>query len=237
MAEFILKDQYGKEKVFDHDKIFVQGTDGELVQFTEGTGDVPAVVQALEVTQNGTYTSPEGVDGFNQVTVNVPDPEITLQDKTVTENGTYTADSGYDGLGSVTVDVAGAGGGMERTTIFPEQTVTTSSSDYGNYDVDIKTTEKLVDACLYEVFYDGVAYICCPSFRAGKVGSLTLAPFGIGNHKLRTKAYTASITWYETNTPSEPFFILNSDSNNRLTLQVGTSGNHTLRIDKISVTA
>ena len=38
MAEFVLKDQYGKEKTFDHDKIFVMGTDGELVQFTEGTG-------------------------------------------------------------------------------------------------------------------------------------------------------------------------------------------------------
>lgn len=43
MAEFILKDQYGKEKVFDHDKIFVQGTDGELVQFTQGAGVSPDV--------------------------------------------------------------------------------------------------------------------------------------------------------------------------------------------------
>ncbi len=71
MAEFILKDQYGKEQVFDHDKIFVMGTDGELVQFTQGAGDAPAVVQPLEVTENGTYTAPDGVDGFNEVVVNV----------------------------------------------------------------------------------------------------------------------------------------------------------------------
>lgn len=71
MAKFILKDQRGNEQEFDHDKIFVMGTDGELVQFTQGEGDTPAVVQPLEVTENGTYTAPDGVDGFNQVVVNV----------------------------------------------------------------------------------------------------------------------------------------------------------------------
>ena len=38
MAEYILKDSRGKEQTFADDKIFVQGTDGELVQFTMGTG-------------------------------------------------------------------------------------------------------------------------------------------------------------------------------------------------------
>lgn len=38
MAEYILKDSLGKEQTFADDKIFVQGTDGELVQFTMGTG-------------------------------------------------------------------------------------------------------------------------------------------------------------------------------------------------------
>lgn len=78
MAEFILKDQYGKEKVFDQDKIFVRGTDGGLVQFTEGTGDAPAVVQPLEVTENGTYAAPDGVDGYSPVTVNVDPTKITI---------------------------------------------------------------------------------------------------------------------------------------------------------------
>lgn len=35
-------------------------------------GSVPAVIQALEVTTNGTYNAPEGVDGYAPVTVNVP---------------------------------------------------------------------------------------------------------------------------------------------------------------------
>ena len=39
MAEFILKDWHGKEKAFDHETIYVRGTDGELMPFTHGTGN------------------------------------------------------------------------------------------------------------------------------------------------------------------------------------------------------
>lgn len=109
MAEFILKDWYGKDCRFNHDTIFVQDVNGELVQFTQGKGE--SVLESLEVTENGTYTPNEGVDGFDSVTVDVPIPEVVLQDKTITENGTYTADEGFDGLGSVIVDVKGSGGG------------------------------------------------------------------------------------------------------------------------------
>lgn len=42
-----------------------------------------AVVQALNVTANGTYTAPDGVDGFSPVTVNTP--------QTLTTSGTVTA--------------------------------------------------------------------------------------------------------------------------------------------------
>ena len=75
MPEFVLKDWFGKEQTFDHDKIFVKDTNGELVQFTHGTGDIPAVVQPLEVTENGEYTAPAGVDGYSPVTVNIPAAE------------------------------------------------------------------------------------------------------------------------------------------------------------------
>lgn len=66
--KFYLKDWHGKEKEFTDEKIFVRGEDGELIQFTHGEG---AVVQPLEVTENGTYTAPDGVDGYSPVTVNV----------------------------------------------------------------------------------------------------------------------------------------------------------------------
>lgn len=71
MSEYILKDSRGKEQTFSDDKIFVQGTDGELVQFTMGTGDVPAVLQDKTITENGTYSADSGYDGLGSVTVDV----------------------------------------------------------------------------------------------------------------------------------------------------------------------
>lgn len=68
MSKFYLKDWHGKEKEFTDEKIFVRGENGELIQFTQGEG---AVVQPLEVTESGTYTAPDGVDGYSPVTVNV----------------------------------------------------------------------------------------------------------------------------------------------------------------------
>lgn len=110
MAEFILKDWYGKEKTFDKETIYAQDAEGNLIPFTQGDGK--PTLAPLEVTENGTYEAPDGVDGYSPVTVNVPTPEIVLQDKTITENGTYEADEGYDGLGSVAVAVEGSGGGI-----------------------------------------------------------------------------------------------------------------------------
>lgn len=103
MAEFILKDWYGKEQTFDKETIYVQGKDGELMPFTHGEGN--PVIEPLNVTQNGVYTTPVGVNGFSPVSVNVPDLPPVLQSKEVTQNGEYTPDSGYDGLSKVTVNV------------------------------------------------------------------------------------------------------------------------------------
>ena len=70
--------------------------------------DIPAggsaVIESKSITENGTYTAPTGVDGYNPVTVAV---QPNLQSKTATENGTVTPDSGYDGLSSVVVNVSG----------------------------------------------------------------------------------------------------------------------------------
>ena len=68
----------------------------------------PSSILPLSIAENGTYTAPSGVAGYNPVTVDV---KPVLQDKTITENGEYTADAGFDGLGKVLVEVAGSGGG------------------------------------------------------------------------------------------------------------------------------
>ena len=76
-------------------------------------GSREAVLEALSVTENGTYIPDEGVDGFDEVTVNVPSGSApVLQSKTATQNGTVTPDAGYDGLSSVIVDVRSGSGGV-----------------------------------------------------------------------------------------------------------------------------
>lgn len=62
------------------------------------------VIQPLNVTENGSYEVPEGVDGYNPVNVNVPSEAVT-EGLSVTTNGTYTPPSGVDGYNPVTVNV------------------------------------------------------------------------------------------------------------------------------------
>ena len=78
-------------------------------------GDIPAVIEPLSVTENGTYTAPEGVDGYDPVTVNVPSVAPVIQPLSVTANGTYTAPEGVDGYSPITVNVPAVM--PEKTTI------------------------------------------------------------------------------------------------------------------------
>lgn len=64
-----------------------------------------AIIESLAITANGTYTAPSGTDGYNPITVNVPQKEPNIQNLSITTNGTYTAPSGTDGYSPVVVDV------------------------------------------------------------------------------------------------------------------------------------
>ena len=71
-----------------------------------GSGSKPPVLEELNVTDNGTYSPSDGVDGFNPVEVNVQ-PNLQTKAIEITANGTSTieADSNYDGLESVNIEV------------------------------------------------------------------------------------------------------------------------------------
>lgn len=77
---------------------------------TNGGGSAP-VIESLQVTQNGTYTAPSGVDGYSPVVVNVPVPDGyikpsgTLQ---ITKNGEHDVAA----YAKVNVAVSSGGGGM-----------------------------------------------------------------------------------------------------------------------------
>lgn len=61
-----------QEALIDELKEVLQGKAGG------GGGATPAVIEPLSVTENGTYTAPDGVDGYSPVSVNVPIPEDEL---------------------------------------------------------------------------------------------------------------------------------------------------------------
>lgn len=88
-------------------------------------GGGSAVIESKNITANGTYTAPTGVDGYNPVTVAV---QPNLQSKTATENGTVAPDSGYDGLSSVVVDVQGASVYAFARVIYVPGTIVTATS-------------------------------------------------------------------------------------------------------------
>lgn len=52
------------------------------------SGGSDPIIESLEITTNGTYTAPEGVDGYSPITVSVPqDGAPTAQELTITGNG------------------------------------------------------------------------------------------------------------------------------------------------------
>lgn len=65
-----------------------------VIKATGGGGTTPAnpIIEPLSVTENGTYTAPNGVDGYSPIEVNVPIPDgyiVPSGTLNITENGTY----------------------------------------------------------------------------------------------------------------------------------------------------
>lgn len=75
---------------------------GVVGTFQGGGGGSDPVIQSLEVTQNGEFIVPSGVDGFNPVNVNV---QPILQSTTINQNGTYRPTDPYQGFNEVIVNV------------------------------------------------------------------------------------------------------------------------------------
>lgn len=76
------------------DKLTLDQMPTEIASIETGGGTVPAdpIIEALSVTENGTYTAPDGVDGYSPVTVNVPIPDGYIKPNgtlNIDKNGTY----------------------------------------------------------------------------------------------------------------------------------------------------
>ena len=98
-----------------------------------GGGGPSITVEALNVSQNGTTTAPEG-KAYSPVNVNVQPP---LQQKSVNVNGDVTPDEGYYGLSKVVVDVSGDID-IETLTVTENGTVTAPAGKaYGTVIVNV----------------------------------------------------------------------------------------------------
>lgn len=93
---------------------------------THPSGDV--IVEALSVTDNGTYTAPSG-KAYSPVTVNVPTDEPVLIALNTEINGTFTPPEGVDGYDEVTVNVE-----PDLTTLSVTENGTYTPTESDGYD-------------------------------------------------------------------------------------------------------
>ena len=107
----------------------------------KGGGGKEPVVEALNVTANGSYTAPSGVDGYNPVEVNVPQREPVLESLSVTDNGTYTPSVGKDGFDSVDVNVPKEHHNVTSKSITANGTYNSTGDEVWN-SVDVNVPER-----------------------------------------------------------------------------------------------
>ena len=92
-----------------------------------GPGVAP-VIKMLEVTENGTYTAPKGVNGYSPVMVNVPIPSGYIKPSgvlDVTENGVYDVTE----KATVNVNIPESGGFVVKSGTTTSRTINTGLSD------------------------------------------------------------------------------------------------------------
>lgn len=94
-----------------------------------------AVLGSKTITANGNYIAQsDSLDGYSNVSVNVPTGGSTLITKTITQNGTYDAeDDNADGYSQVTVNVSGGGGAsIERLFSASENSSSVRHTDHAH---------------------------------------------------------------------------------------------------------
>lgn len=139
-----------------------------------------AIIKSLSISANGTYTAPADVDGYNPITVNVPQKEPNIQNLSITTNGTYTAPSGTDGYSPVVVDVQP---NLENITITANGTYSHAGKDgYDQVVVNVpqQGITELVVSTLEYLNYKGCLYsLIDGGLKTIKVNSTEESAYGM----------------------------------------------------------
>lgn len=104
-------------EVYLNEGVSVSSDDVIHIYSVEPGPSDPEIVPLL-AEENGVYTVPADVDGFNPVTVDVPPPQPVIAPITIDANGVYPITGSIDGYGPITVDVPG---GEEPEPSLPEE--------------------------------------------------------------------------------------------------------------------
>lgn len=102
-------------------------------------------LEPLTVTANGQYEPSEGVDGFSDVSVSVPERIPVTESLSVTENGLYEPTEGIDGYDSVSVAVPERVPVTERLTATSNGTYEPDSGVDGYNQVTVAVPERQPD--------------------------------------------------------------------------------------------
>ena len=80
---------------------------GNIISFSKGgSGGGSGIFDDKTITTNGTYiASNEGLDGYDEVTVNLPNSNFQEKSVNVTASATLRPDSGYNGISKATITV------------------------------------------------------------------------------------------------------------------------------------
>ena len=90
-----------------------------IISFSKGgSGSGSGTFDSKTITTNGTYiASNEGLDGYDEVTVNLPNSNFQEKSVNVTASAVLNPDSGYNGISKATITVPSEISSLSRASV------------------------------------------------------------------------------------------------------------------------